>query len=218
MSQHERHPDLTGLLRGELSNDEALDTGQHLDSCTLCQGELAELAVGHALLSAAARVGQPDASRSGVALVAQPPRRRTVLLGVAVAAAVVTVVGTAIAMLRPEPPAPVTKPPTQVATLAAVKGQGNGSVQMTVDHDQVAMKVETHDLPQAGAGHYYYLWLLDPTTNKMLPLGVISPGGTASFELPRSLLGRYQAVDVSLESDDGDPAHSVRSVLRGRYA
>ena len=29
---------------------------------------------------------------------------------------------------------------------------------------------------------------------------------------------RYQAIDVSLEADDNDPAHSKRSLLRGRYA
>ena len=30
--------------------------------------------------------------------------------------------------------------------------------------------------------------------------------------------GRYRAIDVSLEADDGDPTHSGRSLLRGRYA
>jgi hypothetical protein len=32
------------------------------------------------------------------------------------------------------------------------------------------------------------------------------------------VVGRYQAIDVSLEADDNDPAHSKRSLLRGRYA
>jgi hypothetical protein len=35
---------------------------------------------------------------------------------------------------------------------------------------------------------------------------------------PASVVGRYQAIDVSLEADDGDPTHSKRSLLRGRYA
>ena len=60
--------------------------------------------------------------------------------------------------------------------------------------------------------------VLDPATQKMLPLGVVGPSGTASFTLPASLLGRYGTVDVSLEKDDGDPGHSVRSVLQGSYA
>ena len=46
----------------------------------------------------------------------------------------------------------------------------------------------------------------------------MGPSGVASFEVPGSLLLRYAAVDVSLEDDDGDPGHSVTSVLRGSYA
>ena len=61
-------------------------------------------------------------------------------------------------------------------------------------------------------------WLLDPTTNKMLPLGQVGPSGTASFEVSDHLLAAYSAVDVSLEEDDGDPQHSPTSVLRATYA
>ena len=76
--------------------------------------------------------------------------------------------------------------------------------------DEVAMQVTTRDLPPVHQGQFYYAWLLDPATQKMLPLGVVGPSGTASFTLPASLLGRYGTVDVSLEKDDGDPGHSVR--------
>ena len=222
MTEGDQHPDLTGLLRGELTNDQVLDTGRHLDACPSCRSDLAELAVGHALLSSASR--QLDAPPRVVTIAAPAARhrRRRTTVALAVAATVAVVAGSVLAVdvLRDGGggQTPVAQPPTQVARLLAVDGHGNGSVRMTEDHHRVAMQVRTHDLPSAGSGHFYYLWLLDPRTNKMLPLGVISPGGTASFELPASLLGRYQALDVSLESDDGDPAHSVQSVLRGRYA
>ena len=39
----------------------------------------------------------------------------------------------------------------------------------------------------------------------------------ATFDLDDALVTSYSAVDVSLETDDGDPAHSVTSVLRGTY-
>ena len=61
------------------------------------------------------------------------------------------------------------------------------------------------------------MWLLDPATNKMLPLGLVAPGGTATFRIDAGLVADYHAVDISLEADDGDPAHSVTSVLRGAY-
>jgi Anti-sigma-K factor rskA len=83
--------------------------------------------------------------------------------------------------------------------------------------DIAVMTFETHDLPRAKRGQFYYAWLLNPETNKMLPLGQIGPGGEASFEVPLTLLTRYGAIDVSLEDDDGDPGHSVTSVLRGAY-
>ena len=82
----------------------------------------------------------------------------------------------------------------------------------------VKMTVETRDLPKAGKGQFYEAWLFNPETQKMLALGVVGPTGKASFDVADSLVGRYQVVDVSLERDDGNPAHSVTSVLRARYA
>ena len=89
---------------------------------------------------------------------------------------------------------------------------------MTVGADHSAqMTVRTTGLPTASDGDFYYVWLLDPATNKMLPLGLVAPGGTATFRIDADLVAAYSAVDVSLEADDGDPEHSVTSVLRGAY-
>jgi Anti-sigma-K factor rskA len=57
-----------------------------------------------------------------------------------------------------------------------------------------------------------------PDAGTVLSVGVLPAGGQARFTLPASVLDRYQAIDVSLEADDGDPTHSKRSLLRGRYA
>ena len=73
-------------------------------------------------------------------------------------------------------------------------------------------------MPPAAAGHFYYAWLLDPTTNKMLPVGVVDPSGASTFDLGGDLVKRYSAVDISLQADNGDPAHSPVSVLRATYA
>jgi hypothetical protein len=51
-----------------------------------------------------------------------------------------------------------------------------------------------------------------------VPVGVLAPDGQGRFTLPATVIGRYQAIDVSLEADDGNPAHSSQSLLRGRYA
>jgi len=80
------------------------------------------------------------------------------------------------------------------------------------------MTVETRDLPTIGQGEFYEASLFNPMTQKMVPLGVVGPGGKASFAVADSLVGRYQVVDVSLERNDGDPGHSATSVLRATYA
>ena len=51
----------------------------------------------------------------------------------------------------------------------------------------------------------------------MLALGLVDPDTGATFELDDGLVASYSAVDVSLETDDGDPQHSVTSLLRGTY-
>jgi hypothetical protein len=98
-----------------------------------------------------------------------------------------------------------------------MQGSGSGRVVMTKgSRDGVRMTVETRGLPKIGAGQFFEVWLFNPKTQKMLALGVLGPGGKASFDVADSLMGRYQVVDVSLERDDGDPDHSVTSVLRAK--
>ena len=80
------------------------------------------------------------------------------------------------------------------------------------------MTVTTDDLRALRPGQYYEVWLLDPKSGTVFPVGVLPRDGEGRFTLPASVIGRYQAIDVSLEADDGDPAHSKRSLLRGRYA
>ena len=70
------------------------------------------------------------------------------------------------------------------------------------------------DLPALGRGSSTTPGCSTRATNKMLPLGQVGTGGLPRPSMPPTLLDSYGAVDVSLEDDDGDPAHSVTSVLR----
>jgi hypothetical protein len=89
---------------------------------------------------------------------------------------------------------------------------------MAGDDGDRRMTVTTDDLPALRPGQYYEVWLLDPKSGTVFPVGVLARDGEAHFTLPASVVGRYQAIDVSLEADDGDPTHSKHSLLRGRYA
>jgi len=60
------------------------------------------------------------------------------------------------------------------------------------------------------------VWLLDLEQGRMVALGVLDDRGRGRLTLPDGVrVADYPEVDVSLEPDDGDPAHSGDSVLRG---
>jgi anti-sigma-K factor RskA len=215
------HPiDLGGLLRGELSNAEVIRISAHLEECASCRGELAELAVGHSLLVAASRRLGVDVVEP-VALPALPyrprPRSRRWVMAAAAAAVVIGAVAAGIAVRTANEPDAGSRP-FATATLEPVEGSATGVVLMAHGAASTTqMTIEADDLPALDGGRFYYAWLLDPGTNKMLPLGQIGPGDTASFTLADDLLASYSAVDVSLQEDNGNPAHSVTSVLRASY-
>ena len=229
---NDEHPDLTALLRGELTNAEALAAADHARGCERCRAELVDDALGHGLLSAARRaLAGSDRPVVPVAVpTGLPPElkrelgrhRHTRALRASVAAVALVAVGAgvgigALQVVRgEESDQPLAAQRT--ATLEPVEGSATGTVSMGTQHAITRMRLATKSLPSAPRGDFYYAWLFDPRTNKMLPLGQVTPGRVATFEIPESLVAAYSAIDVSLEADDGDPAHSVTSVLRATYA
>ncbi|WP_341926649.1 anti-sigma factor [Nocardioides psychrotolerans] len=221
----EQHPDLFALVKGELSNDAVLAAGDHLEGCAPCREELVDTLVGHALLARAVHtmsstppVTDPWDARDLPALAAPVRRGRGFLLAAAATVAVGAVAVGALTLGSGDDPqqAPPVAAPAQVITLDAVEGTATGEVTMVRDDRGTLMTISAPDLPGTDARHFYQAWLLDPATNKMLSLGLVSGDGT-TFRVDDELLAAYGAVDVSLEADDGDPQHSVTSVLRGSY-
>jgi anti-sigma factor RsiW len=239
MSEHP-YDELPGLLFGELNRAEVTVVSDHLAGCDECRRELAVLAATSASLRAAARqpqaatapegaVDSPERAPSGSPTLplrgaepgagseqAAPGRRRRGPL-VGLAAALVLVVAAAAVLWagglwRPDR-ADRTVPLAGVGAVAA-----SGRASMAGGGADRQMTVAAKDLPALRAGQYYEVWLLDPDAGTVFPVGVLPPGGEGRFTLPASVVGRYQAIDVSLEADDGDPTHSKRSLLRGRYA
>jgi len=83
--------------------------------------------------------------------------------------------------------------------------------------DQRRARVDVSGLGPSGSGRFYELWLLDED-GRMIALGAFQVGadGRAEVELPIPVTpSRYRYFDVSLQEDNGDPAHSGISVLRG---
>ncbi len=92
-----------------------------------------------------------------------------------------------------------------------------GSVTVVADGSTRELTVRTRDLARPPAQSFYEVWLLDPATLKMLPMGVLPPSGSGAYTVLAGLMAGYSAVDVSLQPNDGNPAHSQMSVLRASY-
>lgn len=211
---------LVGLLSGELDGDQTRQVVAHLRDCGDCTSELIALAAAHGALEALRRstrttpavVSEPVAAPLAP-LVLPAPRR---WLG-AVAAALVLVAGSltvGVALTRAHHGG---GPAVANVAMRALDAPHSASGQVVVADAAQAlqMNVSTTGLPTAPANHYYEVWLLQPATNKMLPVGLLSPSGKAQFQVAKTIMAQYSAVDISLQANNGDATHSKVSVLRG---
>jgi len=156
-----------------------------------------------------------DASGVVRSLDSAPSRRRRGGYVLAAAAAVVGLAAgsavTASVINRPES--------VQVVASAALEPIGDAGVRGSAVVEQVSggaqLKVTVPDLPAAEDG-YYEVWMATADTSTMVAIGNLNPGETAVYTLPTGMdLASFPVVDVSLEHFDGDPGHSVTSVVRG---
>jgi len=82
--------------------------------------------------------------------------------------------------------------------------------------DAGGQRVVELDLPELRTpdGTHLEVWLLGPEGSEPLPLGVLDDDRRHTLA-PGVDLAARAVLDVSLEPDDGDPAHSGHSLLRG---
>jgi hypothetical protein len=241
MSEHVE-TELVPLLLGELGREQTIMVAGHLRSCPTCASELVATVIAHGSLRAAARAGaalDSSASATDVPRVLQeeqseqpplrflakrsfrqPLRRRSAgsgsLVRVAAVALVIAAAGIGWFVASGSGPAPV----AATATLARMvaPSDANGTVVVRIFGADRQMSVATGHLPAAPANDFYEVWLLQPATNKMLPVGVLSPTGSGSYTISATIMSQYGAIDISLQANNGNPAHSKTSVLRGNVS
>lgn len=222
--------ELFALLSGELDHEETLKVVGHLRECGECTSELISVAVAFGSLRATQRVERllrGEVAETGIevpspfeGLASQPPltltsRRVTPLARWAAAAVllVALVVGVSFAFARTSSaPVSATAVLRHLDSSRSVKGL---ATVRSSDQAQL-MDIVTSGLPAAPANHFYEVWLLQPATNKMLPVGLLSPSGRGTYSVASAMMSQYSAVDISLQVNNGDPAHSKVSVLRGK--
>jgi hypothetical protein len=108
---------------------------------------------------------------------------------------------------------------------AAISGKSDPSVSgeaelFGVNADGGTVRVSLRNVPPAPSGHHYEVWVLrEEGGGAMESVGVFTPTSSdVELDLPLPGPGNYAAVDVSVEEDDGPPAHSDTSLAGGAFA
>jgi hypothetical protein len=225
--------ELASLVAGDLSRAQTGAVVEHLRGCDECRRDLvANVAAAAALRSAMRNAPElfpladavsepaavpaplPDVPPAAAVARARPRHAWRWATGAAVAAIVIVAAFFAGSQLtQPH----TTEAQATLHVVGANAGSG-GQVVMRTRDGKTNMLVTAKGLQAPSADRFYEVWLFDPHTQKMLSVGVLGPGGSSSYSLPQSLIAQYQIVDISLQQDNGNPAHSKDSVLRARYA
>ncbi len=138
--------------------------------------------------------------------------RRPLLAAAAIAAVALVAVPSALAIRSSR----AAKCPSEQASLSALADfSGTGSAALA---SGCSLEIDLSALPPLENG-YYEAWLLEIQDGKLkdlVPLGDLA-STKASYKVAGSVdLNRYNVVDISREPNDGNPAHSGDSVLRGQ--
>ncbi|WCB96900.1 hypothetical protein DSM104299_05670 [Baekduia alba] len=142
-------------------------------------------------------------------------RPRRVVAALATAAAIAAAV--VLVLTRSHDDDAIPAPPPTTLALRPLDGVAVRA-QLVVDPSGTEAELRAAGLMPSGAHDYYEAWLAD-ANGRMVSMGTfrVPADGRVDVHMPVAVdLSDYQLVDVSLEPDDGNPAHSDRSVLRAR--
>lgn len=134
------------------------------------------------------------------------PRRRLRLAVLSAAAAAVVAI---VVLLG------VRSPSSRTIALHPV-GRVSGAATLTLAGDEAELRGS--GMRPSGRHDYYEAWLGD-RHGRMVPMGTFRVDRHGHVDARMTIavdLADYDSVDVSLEPDDGNPAHSATSVMRAR--
>ena len=78
--------------------------------------------------------------------------------------------------------------------------------------------MELRNVPRPRPGTHYEVWVLPEGSNQMTAIGSFTPSGTAvEIVLPLPSPARYQAIDISIQDNNGSPARSTRTLGSGLF-
>jgi anti-sigma-K factor RskA len=166
------------------------------------------------------RPASPPGPDPAPVAVPRPWFRRTGPLTAAAALALIVAmgVGWAVGRTTKGTPAPSVVSSAALAPLPDSPEQAaSGTARIERSGDQSLLSVDASGLPAPDG--FYEVWLFDPGSGAMVPMGNLDPGQRGTFPMPPNLdPGHYPVVDISAEKFDNDPEHSEVSVLRGKLS
>ncbi|CAB4939097.1 MAG: anti-sigma factor [Actinobacteria bacterium] len=232
--EHCRDDVLALLALGEPAG--STDISQHLSGCASCRSRLDSLArtvtvarsapMADELTLPPAELWESIAANVRAEASSDPVRLRTVVstarsaparhrrvpwvLTAAAAGLIIGTAGSTVLLTRDAP--------SEVIASAQLSPVGEadvtGTALLTRTESGQFLSVDVAGLV-TGAG-YYEVWMATPDAVTMLALGALASDQHGNFPVPPGVTtAEYPVVDVSFEQVDGNPAHSVVSVVRG---
>ena len=206
--------DVEALLRELTDEDQAL----HEPPLDLWADIEAE-ALGGAVADTSAEAAAPIAP---VVSLAERRSRRPVILGAAVAAALIVMVGVAAMVLQSDS----TPERLAAADLAydaeafdALGADAAASVSLVDDGGELRLAIDESSLPAPDEAADLELWMIslddDGNPDEIISLGLVE-SASATYALPAGVdPDRHIVVDISVEPRDGVETHSGASIVRG---
>jgi hypothetical protein len=216
--------------------EEALDGAEtgHLDTCEVCRAEVSDLrtvaGLGrqtqdvHDLPAPPEHVWHLINAELGTSEREAPvrPVKRRRWQPILVAAMVGALAAAAITYVLVKPDGHACGQSVALAALPGAPTGVRGAACIVTSGGERRLRVTADGMPVPKNG-FYEVWLIDgdslgdPQHLRMATLGNLGGADSEEFTLPPNVdVAKYDVVDISAEPNDGNAAHSGKSLLRGR--
>ena len=148
------------------------------------------------------------------------PRRRGVFTTFAAAACAAAIaVGITVAFTSGgTDPVPVTATATASVAAKSAPGVAGTAALYSPGTAGGTLRVALTNVPKAPAGHHYEVWVLPRGGHTMTAVGSFTPASpNVTLDLPLPAPGNYAAMDISVQANDGPPAHSGTSLAGASF-
>ena len=232
--EHCRDETLALLALGEPAG--STQVSQHLSRCAPCRSRLDELirtvGVARSIVMSDVLVRPPAdlwdsiatefhdglaPPASGIDTDGRSPRSRSITWVsapwvLAVTAATLVIAATGGIILLDRDPGLEVIASARLSSVGAADLTGFASLTRTTSGQVLSV-----DVPGLVAGSgYYEVWMASPDSVTMIAIGALGSDLHGDYSLPAGIrASEYPIVDISYEQVDGNPAHSLVSVVRG---